>query len=306
MNIKNNYFLLRHNVFFAEPNINSTHYELYDVVKEIYKILTSDINKINENLMIVLNTEIIKYYMNCPITKFNISINSGLNIYNDTTNIKILDIYPEFCALDEYLSKNNIKFMSPENKQINKTKNFINKLPETKCKIQKNRPKEIQQESQQEIQQESQQESQQEIQLKKPSTLNDNKKNISSSKIKLFESDKLAYFMIKKDIEHGIIQQEEINPWFATKYIVFKILDSRKKLDMINNINIKNEYEQFMELYQECIDEEQTINLPIEIPYNYHYMTPENKEILYKKYGVTKQEFEDKYLNKNEDIITDN
>lgn len=124
-----------------------------------------------------------------------------------------------------------------------------------------------------------------------------------NEKFKMFESDKGSYIKIKKDIDSGLIKASEVHPFFALKYQIFKLLESRKVINFSKNDNIVDEYKLFRELYEECDEDNQKNNKkcdPVKkvyIPHNYQYMTDTDKELYANKYNLTKTQFEEKYIN---------
>jgi hypothetical protein len=113
----------------------------------------------------------------------------------------------------------------------------------------------------------------------------------------VFESDKKVYKLIKSDIENEKISQSEIHPSFAPKYMIFKVLDSRKNINFESNDNLKEEYKLFNEMYSLCVTKpKETKNKPY-VPHNYDYKSVAEKEKYVKQFGITVKEFEDKYVN---------
>nr|QZX43313.1 hypothetical protein [Mimivirus sp.] len=80
--------------------------------------------------------------------------------------------------------------------------------------------------------------------------------------------------------------------------MIFKLLETRNCLNLSNDENIKEEYKLFNELYQLDNDDspEDNIISKVYVPHNYHYMTISQKENHAKNYGLTIEEFENKFL----------
>ena len=130
--------------------------------------------------------------------------------------------------------------------------------------------------------------------------------NKASDKMKIFESDKMSYVQMKKDLADGKLRTDDIHPFFVLKYDIFKVLDSRQTIDFSCGKNISNEYDIFMELYESYMDDNDDDQMTnVYVPHNYNYMTPEKKTEHAKKYKMTRQQFENKYVNcmVDDDII---
>jgi hypothetical protein len=116
---------------------------------------------------------------------------------------------------------------------------------------------------------------------------------------------------MKNDIEKGTLKQNQMHPYFVIKYQIFKILEQRGKINFSSNSNISQEYEIFNELQNVCNEKDEDDTkidqsiCKVYIPHNYHYMSQDKKEDHAKKYKMTLQQFEDKYINymMDDDII---
>ena len=336
--------------------------------------------------------QVICYYMNIPVTKFNIAYRNGLILYNNENYIKISSIYPEYNAIDNAFGKiydlvqksrnKNVPMEYPEtfslnrvksdsqidiieddktdktdktkkiilsntenhnnkkkilkNIKLNKTKNIVhlgnddvsfftkqkksistsNACDGIFCdrKLQKDSPQQdihFVDSARCPIKQLDQ--NKKNIDNTKQEELNEelDSKNEINKKIRIFESDKRSYILMKNDIDSGIFKIEQMHPYFFLKYQIFKILDQRGKINLDSNNNIDQEYELFYELYAVCNEQEEN-NMEdkkevckVYIPHNYHYMTSDKKEEHAKKYNMTRQYFEDKYINRviDDDVI---
>ncbi len=120
--------------------------------------------------------------------------------------------------------------------------------------------------------------------------------NRNNEKMNIFMSDKKVYIQLKKDIENGLFSKDNINPYYVMKYQIFRVLEERKSINFESDENIDNEYKIFTELYDACNeDEDETVK--VYIPHNYHYMTDLQKTEHAKKYKMTREQFEEKYVN---------
>jgi hypothetical protein len=126
----------------------------------------------------------------------------------------------------------------------------------------------------------------------------------------IFEADKKTYFTLKKEIENKLISEEEISSLFRPKYLIFKVMDRRgtlsEAIQMINNLSeLEPEYKVFAEMYYDTLNEwdeksddivemKKTLN----VPYNYHYMSEEEKvQYIRQNYNMSIDEFEARTMN---------
>lgn len=251
--------------------------ELLDSILLIYDLLISyqNINLSEISLSI--------YYNNARISEFNLLYDDGLILYNENNNLRVASIFPQVYLLDSILYrsfnkenkclKSKNKKCTPSIKKINKkivnnTSNDpkIHKLDNIKC-IDKE--------------------------------INFKSEDINFDNLKDFKQDKELYFHIKNDIDNGSFMYDEIHPQFIDKYQIFRILENRNVLNFESNDNINYEHELFKSLYDEFLEDETTDNMKehVFIPHNYEYMSNDKKEEYAKKYRLTRQEFEDKYIN---------
>ena len=61
--------------------------------------------------------------------------------------------------------------------------------------------------------------------------------------------------MITADIKRGIISKDDINPSFALKFDIFKILEHRGVINFLCNTNIDDEIKEFHKLYDVCCED---------------------------------------------------
>lgn len=289
---KHHYIINSHN-----PLITRTVYNLQNAVAHIYKSLLSVHSEEWANI------ELVHYYMNIPIVTFNVDFEKTLILKNAENKICTTSIYPEFTQFDilllnkigkqKYQHKNAIINDRPA--QIlpivkNNNTGIANKITSENTKnafhkrfleniksntTEKNKPLDIQT-----IHQNN----------------NQNENNINNPKLRLFSSDKKAYYKVKKDIDNGIISAEEINPLFTLKYQILRVIDNRKILNLDNDDNITKEYDIFMEIHDEYLNDNNIATEKVYIPHNYHYMSKEKKEEHAKKYRMSLRQFEDKYI----------
>jgi len=122
--------------------------------------------------------------------------------------------------------------------------------------------------------------------------------------LKKFISDKKSYQQIKLDIERGYIKKEEINPLFMVTYQLMKLLDDRSVIDFSSNHNIRKEFADFSILSNEFAEtecsSEDSENVPpkskVFVPHNYHFLSLAKKEEFAKKYKMTREKFEQLYV----------
>lgn len=92
----------------------------------------------------------------------------------------------------------------------------------------------------------------------------------------IYQSDKKSYHLIKKHIMDGLIDEENISPFFKQKYPIFKFMDQN------GDIDCENDYELYTELFSDLYgdknnnsDDDDTEKCYV--PHNYHYLTEEEK-----------------------------
>lgn len=276
------------------------YYDLNNLFRQLYFKLFHTRN-VNIDDIVIIN-----YYMDIPVARFNICYQHGLIMYNDENRIRVSSICPELSAIDvtaNYLSK------TTNYRTIDRRSNTTSRYA-TNAKIANDliNIKKISEECSGPKQQWSnpkQEWSNPKQEWSSP------KKDISDiskprgEKFRIFESDKKSYIQMKNDITRGVLKAEQINPLFVIKYQIFKILESRNSLDVTSNKDIELEYKTFLTLYDICLeDEEKQDTHKIYVPYNYHYMTDEEKTGYAKKYKLSKHQFEDRYVNNlNDDAI---
>ncbi|AVL94629.1 hypothetical protein ma243 [Moumouvirus australiensis] len=276
-----NYYKIDYNTNNFDKNQTEKYSDLFFLFKDIYSELCSKKSK-----DLVEKMKITKYYMNHAILYFKLKYETGLIMYNENNIIRICDFFPEFTPMDKIIeslyfgsvcTKNNYsqKPISIKTKKISQEKK-----PRNHKFLDKGKKEFLVLDT-----------------FNKNSTVNKENSVIEDNKdLILFKSDKNSYKLIKNDIDKGILDSKDINMFFADKFTVFKLLETRNCLDLENNDNIKTEYELFKELYEpeeNIISEEENIY----VPYNYHYISEQEKKNHAKKYGMSVEEFENKYVN---------
>ena len=326
----NNYFKIAYG--HSTDHFHICH-DLNDLFIQLYVNLFRTRNLSTEDITIY------NYYMDCPITCFNVRYQNGLVIFNEENYIKASTIYPELSALDVMASKfleNNTTVSKPT-----LSKPTICKVPSKAMTGELNLPVSGQCKSKNlgssylENARIAKEMMQKKSKVAKSSDtvrtdgaevedvsdgvtkeLVFKRNETNNEKFKIFESDKRSYIQMKRDIDEGWLDKEHLNPAFVMKYQIFKILEARNSIDTASDQNISQEYEFFSSLYNECqVDDqdcakdgcplEQPVKNKVYVPYNYHYMTNDKKEEYAKKYKLTRQQFEDMYLNSpvNDDVI---
>lgn len=264
------------------PSIRTNKYRCQDlrvVMEYLYRFI------FNEKNVILSNIKVVCYYMDIPYTTFNIVYNKGIHLCVENNCLRIASLYPEFEVLDTKLAgilgKNNYTNLDDKRINIKSSQNLKENIHSKFDEMEH---------------------------------ANDNKISFSNTKneiasridqIKKFESDKYSYSLIKNDMEKGLTDEEKIHPDFMVKYQIFKILESRKTIDLNTNKNIVDEYSKFIDMYQAYLENECDNKLEISpqknvyVPHNYNYLVEEEKEQYAKKYQMSRQQFENEYVNKN-------
>ncbi|QGR53774.1 hypothetical protein [Moumouvirus maliensis] len=276
-----NYYKIDYDSIYFDKIQNEKYSDLFFLFKDIYSELCSKKSK-----DLVEKMKITKYYMNHAISYFNLKYETGLIMYNENNIIRICDFFPEFTPMDKIIESLYFKLENEKNdysrKSIStKTKNILQeKKPRNHKFLDKGKKEFLVLDT-----------------FNKNSTVNKEKSVPEENKdLILFKSDKNSYKLIKNDIDKGILDSKDINIFFADKFLVFKLLETRNCLNLLNDDNIKTEYELFKELYEpeeNIISEEENIY----VPHNYHYISEQEKINHAKKYGMSIEEFENKYVN---------
>jgi hypothetical protein len=122
----------------------------------------------------------------------------------------------------------------------------------------------------------------------------------ANEKRRIFYANKRAYYMIEEDINSGKTTVDKISPLIKDQYPIYKFMDDQKLLDQYsleyNNsdsdeerVNDK-EYELYLNLFNKLYPNGEKIeHNGQQTPYNFHYLTNEEK----KKYIGVKTEFKD-------------
>lgn len=134
-------------------------------------------------------------------------------------------------------------------------------------------------------------------------------KNIEREKERknIFASDKITYFIMKKEIEESsndpvIIEKIRSNPLFSQKFEIFEYLEKENILLPIDSEG-DSDYLLFNYLIEINNDKVPELALP-ELPHNYHYLSEDEK----KKYddAVKNKNFVDKFVIKKYNIMSQN
>lgn len=284
------------------------YYNIVDCASSLYQLLEKYKSASIDNYKIVC------YYGGVLITEYQITYNQGLVLYNHENYIQVSSLFPEFKVIDLLLgnlitdSMPNMKeiFTFPpstslENETFESKKSSPKKPRHTKlyhrfesakksmetkpdCSLAKNTKAKFDEEFESK---------------KEKERISKIMENRTNEKFRMFISDKKSYQDIKQDINKGILKVENMHPYFLPKYQIFKILESRNAINFSNNDNMKEEYEIFSKLYDSYLEEEKEENdtCKVYVPHKYHYMTKEEKEAYAKKYNMTLESFEEKYIN---------
>lgn len=305
------------NIYYQVSKINESNtmlkYDsLEDAIINIYQLLNYDTKTDFDNIL--LN---IVYYHNIVTTFYLMYKEGSLFLHNDDNFIKISSMYPQFLSLDNIfkmdkpklsnnLNKNN-KLNTPQKKSDNHRHQSL--LKKSVTPLVNTKPVNLDADNKVSSTEKSFDENFELLKEKQRCDRINHNKNIE--KFKVFYNDKVAYTLVKNDIETGLLHNDNINPAFVLKYKIFKILESRDNINFNDDDNITEEYNLFNELYDVCLENEEEEEIKeikkIYIPHNYYYMTNDKKEEHAKKYKMTMKEFEDKYINsKLEDDVIEN
>ncbi len=263
-------------------------YNLDSVLTTIYNLILCE-----KSLDIIDQIKITKYYFDFPLNTFNVKFTNTIIIYNNNTTLSTSELYQEYIPFDNILKTYNINKKVYTDKKLdnnNHSNSFTNNY--VKKRHQKFLTKTIRTNNLTKKNSQNNQNNQKKFN-------HDNEPIYENKHLRLFESDKRSYKLIKNDVENGKLKKEDINPYFSDKYMIFKLLETRNCLNLSNDGNIKEEYKLFNELYQLDNDEnmkEDNIVPKVYVPHNYHYMTISQKENHAKNYGLTIEEFENKFL----------
>lgn len=119
--------------------------------------------------------------------------------------------------------------------------------------------------------------------------------NRENEKYRIFENDKKAFVQIIKDVNDGLLSQDDIHPCFVAKYVVFSILKGRDCINFENNNNLKEEYGIFMDLFQNLEYEDPEsgqASSSVHIPHNYLFMSDAEKAECAERNNMTREELE--------------
>lgn len=299
----------------SSPIING---DLYETIYALYENIF--INKIP-----IISMRIISYYACLPITEFSIKYDNGIMImYNDDNYIKISSLIPEAKILDMQMNANAIipNKIPLTDKSIDtpiikgnilpkniprqpRNHKFLEKSVIAKNAIEKNKKEKISSDigimTDEKLKyiNDNYDFTQEEIKLKMKN------KSKKDNLFNTFVSDKKIYPKIKSEVDVGKLREDTINPDYAIKYQLFKILEDRSAINFNNDDNIQNEFEIFTELHKSCTDDEIVENekINVYVPHNYRYLSEEQKCAWAKKYDMTIDKFEELYVNIQEKSV---
>lgn len=272
-------------------------YYLDDMIRRLYDVI------VNDNVTDLNQIKVLCYLSNVVVTTFRLRYRTGLVLYNESSNIKLTNICPELTSIDmlleKFLGKNTHKqsesestlttsTVKPRHQKFLQKARIVNRPCEVKIIDQQNNLVQLHTEP--------------EVEQTRPK-VEPNVEPQLSQKLHSFQTDKITYVKIKKDIEDGKLNEDDIHPAFMLKYQIFKLLDARQNLNLDNDNNLSQEGEIFSELYDELMSEfqkeiqnESMNEEKVYVPYNYHYLSDDKKEEHARKYKMTRQEFENKYV----------
>lgn len=302
---------------------HTNHTTLNDTIVQLYNILFGS-NEIN-----LIDIQIVCYYMGIPVINFNLGNDNGLILYNDDNYIRICALFPEYNVIDTAYTKfitsrirkypsisdNTNKFQraAPIDNNNNNIKTYkytapINNIKTSKHTVPVNNNKKYMFDrkntdrncnTRNSINSKKNVKNGSKLEDINNLSTDDNINYDFSEQIKIFESDKRSYFLIKKDLDDDVLKRDQIHPDFVLKYLIFKVLELREAINFASNSNIDNEFEIFSNLYEEYQKDNEVDEPPhkVYIPHNYNYMTPDEKDKYAHKYNMTRQQFENKYIN---------
>lgn len=274
------------------------YYSIMDIIIPLYNYLFDSVKfrSWNEQNFNFPEIKIIIYYFNLPVTIFNVSLDNGVLLYNDDNKIKLSSISPQHAALDILITKmyekgylwSDVKIsekLDPQNGSnfnANLTLRSDAKFPEP-VTMEIHDPKTKEKLSMSE-------------QLDHSSFMRcEQKVEDIGNELKVFESDKRSYVLIKRDVEEGKIIEDEINPFFVPKYQIFKVLESRGAINFSDNCKLEEEYRLFRTLYDVCKEDESNSRewrmVPY-VPHNFQYLSEQEKKSYVEKFQMTLEEFE--------------
>ena len=263
--------------------------------------------------------------MGIPVNTFDVSykVEHGLYLVNNDNSIKLSCLFPQFTAIDNEIKKILGSTLSERVPKVSgvpsraahldrvgamdTSEPIKTKLPVSEPVKEANRSRRPRHKFYSSSNSNSDLKPNVSVQEVVPDKLIEPKNIVSVSdhmpKIKIFDSDKQSYLCMKRDIENGKLNINNIHSCFALKYDIFKILDIRSAINFSSNSNIEEEYELFTDLYNSCVPDDDELaelasNNKVYVPYNYHYWTDDKKTEHAKTYDMTQQEFEEKYIDK--------
>lgn len=245
-----------------------------------------------------------QYYLNILSNEFNVKHNDSLFLYNNETSIKVQILYPEFYYFSNIFTKRNPIINTITKKTETaigtiKSQTPIEPKKNPKVEIPKNEMKLVKKKVTQPL---VSKEDLTSFNLKIPEV---------DKKLSQYISDRESFRKIRNDIELGKMNINDIAPWFSMKYTIFSILDSRGSINF-NNKNdyplIEKEHELFEIMLEATEDKEDDIKIELDqniyVPHNYNYLSDDEKNDIASKYNLSRMEFEEKYVKKDETINT--
>jgi hypothetical protein len=107
---------------------------------------------------------------------------------------------------------------------------------------------------------------------------------------RIFVIDKKNYLIFKKELESGELSWDDFPILFAQKFLILRLLDDRCEINFDNDDSIDKEFAFYDEIIKQL--EHKDENTRIAIPYNYNYMTSEQKEEYSKKMNISVEDLE--------------
>lgn len=268
--------------------------DLYKIAISLYEFLSFNSQISYENIRIY------QYYSNLDYYEFTIHYDRGLIIQKDDTLIRITTLFPNLIFLDSPLASRSSTITTKPVTRPNKTPSMpVGRRRFARERSSKHLPT-INTNVRKKVNNSTPQ-----VETEINWILKDNScdKTPISTEMRQYLSDKSSFFKIARDIDDGILDEENINSNFAIKYCIFKLLHSRNSIredtETIDSKHLREEYEIFNDLYQECLENEteEPPTKTVYVPHNYFYLSVEQKEKIAREYNLTVEEFETIHVN---------
>ena len=297
------------NYTYSLSTIDNSTKHIYEKIDTLENVVRKLYYMFSENIYDVSNIVVTRLFNGVDLEKFHFKINDNLVMYNEYDTIRLISLFPEYYSLDVVLVNRYSKL-----KYTNKTapmhrssvtaiktrgnhpmKNISRKRPE---KLGRNRY------DKSEKQNDPQPVVSHPLEDKYVEDKHDDNivsdisfkiDNDPDAKFRMFKSDKQAFFNVKKDVDNGNLDYDDINPAFILKYDIMKVLENRNSLNQDSDDNIHEEYKIFTELYDsytEPMIHVENEEPKIYIPHDFLYWSNEEKEKLAEKYSMSVQELE--------------